>query len=212
MLIPASLFPFAAAFILLFAIALMQVIGLGDLFGDAEIDGDFDLDADVDADVGALDSLTSVLGLGKVPFLIWLSVLLFTFSSTGFIGQTLIESLSGSMLPALIAAPLALLPTVPLTGVAVSGLARILPQDETSAVARKTLLGKRGHIDIGTSRRGSPARAIVKDIHGQSHNVMVEPHEDGAIYAAGDEILLVRQDGDLFFAISDIDRRLGTVG
>lgn len=212
MLIPTTLFPFAAAFVLLFAIALMQVIGLGDVFGDADADGEFDMDADVDGHAGAVEGLMSFLGMGKMPFLMWLSLLLFLFSSTGFIGQYVIEALTGSMLPALLAAPLALVPALPLTGMASSAFARILPRDETTAIARQSLLGKRGHIDIGKARRGSPARAIVKDIYGQSHNVMVEPHEDGASYVAGDEILLVRQEGDLFFAISDSDRRLGTVG
>ena len=212
MLIPASLFPFAAAFVLLFAIALMQVIGLGDVFGDADADGEFDLDIDADTDASAAAGISSVLGLSKLPFLMWLALFLFIYSATGFIGQNVIENLTGSMLPALLAGPLALVPALPVTGLASGAFARILPKDETSAVARSALLGKRGRIDIGTSRRGSPARAIVRDIYGQSHNVMVEPHEDGAIYAAGDEILLVRQEGDLFFAIADSDRRLGTVG
>lgn len=211
MLVPASLFPFAAAFVLLFVIALMQVIGLGDLFGDADADGEFDMDMDADGHAGALDGLSSMVGLGKMPFLMWFSLLLFLFSSTGFVGQYVIENLTGSMLPALFAAPLALIPALPLTGMASNAFARILPQDETTALPRTALLGKRGRIDIGTARRGSPARAIVKDIYGQSHNVMVEPHEDGAAYTSGDEVLLVRNEGDLFFAVADSDRRLGTI-
>lgn len=210
--IPSALSPFAVSFVLLFLIAAMQVLGLGDMFGDAEADGQFDLDIDADGHAGAIEGLSSFIGLGKLPFLMWFSLLLFLFSSIGVGGQYLIESLTGSMLPALIAGPLALVPALPLAG-ATSGLfARILPQDETSAVSRGTLVGKRGHIDVGTARRGSPARAVVKDIHGQSHNVMVEPHEDGAAYTSGEEVLLVRREGDLFFAISDSDRRLGTVG
>lgn len=211
MVVPVEIAPFAVSFALLFLIAAMQVLGLGDIFGNAEADGDFDLDVDVDGHAGAVEGLTSVVGLGKMPFLMWFSLLLFLFSSIGIGGQYLVEQLTGAMLPALIAGPAALVAALPVTGLASSAVAAVLPKDETSAVSRRTLLGKRGHIDIGTARRGSPARAIVKDIHGQTHNVMVEPHEDGAHYAAGEEVLLVRQEGDLFFAVSDSDRRLGTV-
>lgn len=209
--IPAALSPFAVSFTLLFLIAAMQVLGIGDLFGDADADADLDVDGGHDSP-GALAGLASLVGVGRLPFLMWLSLFLFLYSATGVVGQSLIEGATGAMLPAALGGALALLPALVLAGAGSALLERILPQDETSAVSRATLVGKRGHIDIGTARRGNPARARVLDTFGQAHNVMVEPHEDGAAYAAGEEVLLVRREGELFFAIADSDRRLGTVG
>ena len=40
---------------------------------------------------------------------------------------------------------------------------------------------------------------------------MVEPHEDGAEFLQGDEVLLVRLEDGLFYGISTSDRRLGPV-
>lgn len=194
--------PFAVAFALLILVALAQVVGLGDLAAEPDMDG---------GDAGPMEGLASVLGLGRVPFLAWLATLLLMFSGVGFTGQYLIDSLTGAMLPPLPAAGLALVPAVILTGLTSRGLALGMPHDETSAIRIEALLGKRGRIDIGKASRGNPARAIVQDNYGQPHNVMVEPHEDGAEFLAGDEVLLVRLDGDLFYAISTSDRRLGPV-
>ena len=166
--------PFAVAFALLILVALAQIVGFGDLAGDA----------DLDADAGPMDGLASIIGIGRVPFLAWLAILLLMFSGVGVTGQYLIESLTGSMLPPLPAAGLAALPALLLTGAGARILAPIVPRDETTAVHIDALLGKRGRIDIGRARRGHPARAVVKDIHGQPHNVMVEPHEDGAEFLA----------------------------
>ena len=92
--------PFALAFAALFFIGLLQVFGAGDLF-------DGDVDMDVDADIadgleasGFMDGLLSVLGLGKVPFLIWLSCLLFIFASIGVIGQAVIAAMIAAAWPA----------------------------------------------------------------------------------------------------------------
>lgn len=195
--------PFAIAFVVLLLVAAAQLIGLGDLIGDA--------DADLDAHAGPLEGLASVVGFGRVPFLVWLALLLLFFSGIGVTGQFLIESVAGAMLQPLPAAGLAALPALILTGIAARLLGPLIPGDETTAVDIDTLLGKRGRIDIGTARRGNPARAIVRDAYGHPHNVMVEPHHDGIELLSGDEVLLVRLEGGLFYAISTSDRQLGPV-
>ena len=203
------LFPFAVAFALLFLLAAMQVLGIGDLFGDGDVDGG--LDADGDGDAGAMGGIASIIGLGRLPLLVWLALLLFLFAGIGFSGQLFLENLTGAMLSPYLAGPAALLAALPATGIAARLLGPIIPRDETTAISRAQLMGKRGILDVGTARRGSPARAIVRDRHGQPHNVMVEPHDDDAQIASGDRILLVRREGDLFYATSEDDRRLGPV-
>ncbi len=200
------LFPFAVAFVVLLLIAVAQVIGLGDLIGESDHDADAG-----HADAGALDGLASLLGIGRVPFLIWLAILLLTFSGIGVTGQFLLDSLLGSMMAPTPAALLAAVPALLATALLSRLLEPLVPRDETTAVGIDSLLGKRGTVDIGTARRGSPARVIVRDTYGQPHNVMVEPHDDGAAFVAGEEVLLVRLDNDLFYAISTADRRLGPV-
>ena len=194
--------PFAIAFAILFLIAVAQIIGLGDLIGDADADADHS---------GAMDGLASVLGIGRVPFLVWLALLLLAFSGIGVTGQFALQALTGSMMAPGLAAVLAAFPSLLATALFARILAPIMPRDETTAIEVSSLLGKRGTISIGAARRGHAARALVKDYYGQPHNVMVEPHQDDAEFLEGDEVLLVRLQDGLFYAISTSDRQLGPV-
>ena len=197
--------PFAIALGLMLLLALLQIVGVGDIF-----DSDVDLDTDVDAGqvAGIGGAVTTLLGIGRVPFFIWLVTLLFLFAGIGFGMQELAESLLGSPLDAVLAAVLSLVATLPLTGVLVRPLARIMPQDETSAVGLDSLVGRRATISTGRAARGFPARAKVRDRHGHVHHVMVEPHEDASEMHEGDEVLLVRREGQTFFGTPLAERRL----
>lgn len=195
--------PFAVAIGLLVFIAIMQVIGIGDLFESA--DAEFDLDA-ADAVEGAssggfMDGLLSVIGLGKVPFLIWLALLLVIFAGIGVSGQELVKSLIGSPFDPLAAGALAGIAALPLNGLAVRPVAAILPQDETTAVGINSLIRRDAEIQTGTATAGSPARAKVLDRHGQPHFVMVEPHDPAARLGTGEVVMLVRAEGETFFAV-----------
>ena len=97
---------------------------------------------------------------------------------------------------------------LPVTGVFARPLGRILPKDHTTAVSTESLIGRRATITDGVARTGSPARARVKDVHGQTHYVMVEPHEASSEIHAGDEVLLVRREGGQFYATALAERRL----
>ena len=71
-------------------------------------------------------------------------------------------------------------------------LGKIIPRDETTAVSDASLVGRVGTIVIGTARAGKPAEARVRDEHGASHYVMVEPEEPDQAFEAGASVLLVR--------------------
>lgn len=184
--------PFMVALALLAMLAAVQLLGLGGHLADAD-HGDH-------PDVGA--GLASLLGLGRVPLMAWLSLALADFALIGLTLQKLAVGLTGHALPALAAAGVALFGAVPVTALLARPLGRIWPQDHTTAVEIDALLAKRGRIAVGTASRGNPARAAVRDQHGQLHNVMVEPHEDGTSFAQGEEVLLVRRHGELFYAIA----------
>jgi hypothetical protein len=188
--------PFMVALAVLGLLALAQVVGLVH-FDHADLDHP---DLQAESDVGA--GLASLLGIGRLPLLAWLSLLLAVFALSGLTLQQMLEGMIGHMLPALLAGGLTLLGALPLTGLLSRPLARIWPKDETTAIDIEALLARRGRIEIGSASRSNPARAMVRDQTGQMHLVMVEPHEDGTIFRQGDEILLVRREGELFYAIA----------
>ena len=94
---------------------------------------------------------------------------------------------------------------MPVTGLSARGIARIIPGDETTAISLDSLVGRRGTITIGTARRGSPAQARVKDMHGQPHYVMVEPYDDEQAIGEGETVRLDRRDGNIFIALARAD-------
>ncbi|HEU0097238.1 MAG TPA: YqiJ family protein [Allosphingosinicella sp.] len=192
---PANL-PFSVALLVMLMIGAVEALGLGA--------SAVHLDIDADAHVEGGGDLLGWLGVGRVPLLMLLVVFLAVF---GLFGLAL-QQVAGPLSPGL-AAAIAAVAALPLTGIGARGLARIMPHDETTAVSLDTLVGKRGAITIGTARRGSPAQARVRDAHGQPHYVMVEPHDDAHPHGEGETILLVRREGNIFIAIGEADGLTG---
>jgi hypothetical protein len=187
----------------LFVIALLQLVGVGDMF-DGAGDADFDLDADAANGLeasGFLDGALSLLGIGRVPFLIWVASLLLVFTIIGVVGQSIVSSLTGAPFSAGFAGLLAGLAALPANGLAVRPLEVLIPKDETSAIGIETLVRRDATIQTGMARKGSPARSKVIDMHGHPHFVMVEPHDGAAELAEGETVLLVRREGQTFFAV-----------
>ena len=184
--------PFAVALALMLMIGIVEAVGLGV--------GAVDLDADVDADGG---DLLAWLGLGRVPLLMVIVVLLALFGLIGITLQQAAAAMLGAPLSFWLAAPAALVAALPLTGLAARGLARIMPQDETTAVSLESLIGKRATVTIGTARTGSPARAGVRDAFGQMHYVMVEPTDERLAVGEGETVLLVRREGEIFIGLKE---------
>ncbi|HOB14694.1 MAG TPA: YqiJ family protein [Novosphingobium sp.] len=188
--------PFAVSLALLGLLVIVQAVGLGHFFPDP----DFDIDgADGDLDLG--DGLASLLGFGQVPLMVWLASMLACFGLLGLSLQNLFAGIFGSPFPAPAASGAALLVAIPANSAFTRLLGRVWPKDETTAIPIDGLLGRRGTIAVGRASRGNPARATVHDIHGQLHNVMVEPHEDQTSFGEGDEVLLVRREGEIFYAL-----------
>jgi hypothetical protein len=195
--------PFAVALAVMVLLALLQATGLGHIFGDHDVDAD--------SDGGLADGLLVALGIGRVPFMIWLASFLLAFAGLGVGIQALADSLTGAPLDRWLAAVLAGVAALPATGVLTRPLAYILPGDETSAVGLDSLVGRRARILIGRAAAGHPARAQVHDHFGHAHNVMVEPHEAGSEMLEGDEVLLVRRENDTFYCVALQERRLSPV-
>lgn len=193
------------------ALALMVLVALAQLFGLFGGDLDADVDHDLSADLGWIDGLQSFLGIGRVPFTIWLAIFLFGYAGSGVGIQSLADGLLGAPLDPWLAGVAALVPALPLTGLLSRPVAALLPGDETTAVTLDTLVGRRGRITIGKAKAGFPARAQVNDMHGHAHHIMVEPHEAGAEIIEGEHVLIVRREGEIFYCIALQDRRLAPV-
>jgi hypothetical protein len=186
---------FVTAIVLMLLIGLVQLVGLGHFAG-----GDADIHADAD--------LLSWLGVGRLPLLMLLVVFLAIFGVAGLILQQTISDWAGAPLDAWIAVPAVAVASLPITGFAARGLARVLPRDHTTAVPLEVLIGTTAQVVTGRATLGSPARARAEDHHGQAHYVMVEPNDSGQVFEEGERVLLVRREGDLFRAISRGDFRL----
>lgn len=155
------------------------------------------------ADAGAVVRFLSWLYVGRIPLLMLLVLFLAVFGLTGYVIQGLFAGISGFYLPAWMAASAAWLLALPLTNRSAAALYRIMPKDETDAIAEDELIGRVGTVVIGTARAGQAAEVRVKDRHGKQHYVMAEA--DGADeLPQGSAVLLVSSRGEgVFKAIAN---------
>lgn len=195
--------PFLAALVLMLLIGLVEAIGLGGgaMLGDGldhpDVDGGFDH-----------PSLLSWLNVGRLPVLMLIVVFLFSFGLTGLILQQLIAGIFGKPGPWWLAMPLAVAVALPFTRLFGRAVARFLPRDETTAVSRESLVGRWAVIVTGKAEVGSAAQARVRDAHGQTHYVMIEPDDAGEVFEQGSEVIIVRHAGARFFAIQNTSASL----
>ncbi|MCK0068078.1 YqiJ family protein [Kordiimonas laminariae] len=198
--------PFAVALALLVLIGLIEGVGmllgfavsglLDNLFPDA----DLDMDADI-GDHGAFGELLTWLRVKEVPVIAILIAFLTSFSIVGFAIQQVLFSITSWMLPAVVAAVIAVFASLPGVRLFAGVLAKIMPRDETSAISRNEFIGHTATITLGVAATGSPAEAKFRDKHGTTHYLMVEPDNKGEEFSQGSDVLIVREEGARFFAI-----------
>lgn len=192
--------PFGVGLALIVGIALLE--GLGMLVAISPSNMLDNWIPDIQGDTG-LDRMLGWLHLGRVPSLVLLLLFLAGFTLFGYALQMVAHGLFGGYLPGWIAALLA----VPAGMVTVRGLgaliAHIIPRDETSAVSEQSLVGRVAVIAGGTARRGLAAQARVRDAHGRTHYVMVEPDLDDETFGEGTQVLIVRKAGAFYRCIAN---------
>jgi hypothetical protein len=105
------------------------------------------------------------------------------------------------MLPGWLAALLVLPVTLPFVRGGGAVLAKVMPRDETQSVSAQSFIGQVATIVLGTARPGSAAQARLRDKHGQTHYVMVEPDEADEQFDAGEAVLIVSQQGHTYRVI-----------
>lgn len=190
--------PFGAALLLMLALFIIEGGAL--LFAaspSAWLDGLLpDIPDSPDAPLGWLH-------LGKVPSLILLGLFLLGFSLCGYAVQSFSKALLGFLLPAWLASVPAVLAGVSLVSGLGGLIARVMPQDETSAVSEQSLIGRAGVITQGIARQGMAAQAKVRDLHGRAHYVMVEPDLSDDTFEEGSTVLLVKKVGAKYHGIKN---------
>jgi hypothetical protein len=142
---------------------------------------------------GPFDKLLGWLSFGRVPLLVLMVLFLAGFALSGFALNLIVRQLLGFWVPTLIAVVVALVVTVPMVRLLGTGLAKLIPQDQTFAVSFDTLVGRVATVVTGTARPGYPAQAKVANEHGQTLYVMVEPEAEGMTFQCGERVLLTKQ-------------------
>lgn len=205
--------PFAAALAVVLIFALLE--GVSALLGFAlssAVDGLIpdlpDLDLNVDLDAGAATKFLTWLRLGKVPLIFWLIVYLTTFGLLGALLQLFADAALGRYLPVMIAVTAAMIAALPPTRTFASLLAKLIPQDETSAVSADSFVGRVAVVTQGRATHGRPAEARLKDQHGQVHYVRVEPDRATDAFGEGAQVLLVAREGCQFRVIDPAETAL----
>ncbi len=208
MLEPANL-PFAVALAIMLFIAAIEGVGallgfaLSGLLDNLMPDLDLDVDAPDMNDHGAFGEFLTWLRLREVPVIVVLIAFLTSFSITGFVIQQILSNTFGFMLLAIVAAAAATFACLPGVRIFAGIFGKIMPRDETEAVATATFIGRSAVIVLGNATSGSPAQGRLKDQFGHSHYVMIEPDLAEQTLDQGEEVLLVRQDSATFFAIKN---------
>ena len=159
----------------------VSLLGLGDDY--AELDGEGFLNT----------SFANWLNINKVPFLIYLVVLLTLFGLTGLIINGITASALGFTLPAFVSVPLAFVISLLVTARTVKIISGLLPSVESSAVNSDDFIGSVAEITIGKASRGNPAEAKFTDHYSQPHFVLVEPFEEEELFTQGERVILVKK-------------------
>jgi len=190
--------PFGVAFALIVGIALIE--GLGMLVSLSPSNWLDDLLPDIDGDTG-LDRVLGWLYIGKVPSLVLLVLFLTGYAIFGYSLQKVAHGLLGGYLPVWLAGLVAVAPGMATVRSLGALIAHIIPRDETSAVSEMSLIGRAGVVSAGAARRGLAAQARVRDAHGRTHYLMVEPDVDDEVFDEGAQILIVRKIGACYRCI-----------
>ncbi len=192
--------PFGVAFALIVGIALIE--GLGMLVSLSPSNWLDDLLPDIDGDTG-LDRVLGWLYIGKVPSLVLLVLFLMGYAIFGYSLQKVAHGLLGGYLPVWLAGLAAVAPGMATVRSLGALIAHIIPRDETSVVSEMSLIGRHGVVSAGAARRGLAAQARVRDAHGRTHYLMVEPDLDDEVFDEGAQILIVRKAGAFYRCIAN---------
>lgn len=210
--------PFSIALAVMLAFTVIEVIsasmgmGLSDMVDSLlpEFEADIDVDADIDmadggGSAGTLTKLLAWFRVGEVPVVMLFIVFLTGFGLSGLTVQFLTISTLGLALPSTIAAAIALFTAIPTVRICGGLLGKYMPKDETYVVSEESFIGMVVTITLGEARAGKTAQAKLRDKHGQTHYILVEPDDPNDRFQQGDSVIIVSKGGAVFRVISAVN-------
>ncbi|TCM69942.1 uncharacterized protein DUF1449 [Acinetobacter calcoaceticus] len=177
--------------------------GLLDQFVPEQLTGVHQVGFDLEQSGSLYVQFLDWLYLGRIPVLVWLIIFLTVYSLFGFSVQALSFHYTQSFFPLWLIAPASLILSMPIIRYSALLLAKILPQDETTAIHLEELIGRKAVIILGDAKLNYPAQAKVKDQHGQTHYILVEPVTD-LILTQGTEVILTEKTKNGFKAMTPL--------
>ncbi|QGX39674.1 YqiJ family protein [Permianibacter aggregans] len=206
--------PFSVALVLMLIMlvaelaSMMLGAGLSDALENLLPDG-MDADAPDGADVdSSLSNLLGWLRFGQVPVLMLLVIFLTSFGLLGLFLQGSLHTVTGIYLPGWLASIPVFFASLPCVRLFGGWLAKILPKDETSVVSENSFIGRVAVITLGTARQHHPAEAKLRDEHGMTHYLMVEPDNAEEMFTAGTDVILTEKLGAVYRAIRNYNPHL----
>jgi len=203
--------PFTIALGLLIGIAAIEGLSMvaghsaSNLF-ESLFGGDAPDAPDATVDHGMVGGALDWLNIGRAPFLALLATALGIFAACGFILQGVAGGIVAP-LPGWLAAILAVIPTVPATRWVSLAIGKIMPREETYAVAEAEFVGRTGVITVGPARRGVVARMKLQDQHGNWHFPKIEPFTAEEEIPEGALVLVVEK-GEGMLRVAKADGKL----
>ncbi|MFM7624929.1 MAG: YqiJ family protein [Gammaproteobacteria bacterium] len=192
--------PFGVAFAVILGIAVLEGVGAFTAGSPSQSLEYLLTVKDVDGD-GIADGPLGWLHVGKVPLLVLIILFLLGFALGGYALQMVVKGVFGGYAPALLASVPALL--VGLSTVRGLGalIVHIIPRDETSALSEETFIGRAGVLMGASASAGKAGQVRLRDAHGRSHYLMVEPDIEGEMFDAGAQVLIVKKVGATYRGI-----------
>lgn len=189
--------PFTVALGFLLFLCFYQIGGL--LFG-LGLPGVVDAPDIPDLPQSGLGACLDWLNLGRVPIIVTLILFCWVFAAMGLVLQNMLSASFGFMLPVIVALPLVGAASLALMHWIIPPIARILPQDETSAI-NEDYVGRTAVITIGVATVDRSAEARTRDRFGRDRYLQIIPDLPEEKLAAGESVLIVAKRGNLHTAI-----------
>jgi hypothetical protein len=197
--------PFTVALAVMLIIAFIEgastLLGAGIFSFIDSLLPELDIDSPDFESSGLFSKLLGWLRIGEVPAIMLLVIFLTAFGLIGLGLQSFAQKTLGSLLPGSFASIPAVLLGFPIVRLCGGILGKLMPKDETEAVAETSFIGRIAVITLGNASPGNPAEAKLRDKFGQAHYVMVEPDESDERFENGTQVVLVSQQGAIFKAI-----------
>ncbi len=148
--------------------------------------------------------IISILGrwlcLDKLPLVIWLVILLSTFSMIGYTVNYFFHLSTGEFAASEISFTIAFVASLVLTSRAGAIISKRLPKPKKNRIQIEHFVGSVAEITFGVARSGVPAEAKMTDGAKKEHYILVEPIEKHDNFAQGEKVLLIQKHKDSWLA------------